>query len=400
VSRLAQRAVSLIEDGFLHEANIQQLAEHMGISERHLRRVFQMEFGVNLIGFAQTQRLLLAKRLLTETTLSITEVALSAGFASLRRFNALFKQRYGFNPSYFRQTMPIIDTACSLVFMLSYRPPLDWQTLVEFMGERAIPGVECMDNGIYRRTVNLYYQGQWHRGWITAELLPNASAVKVNLASELVKVIGPVLGRLKQLFDLNCHPEEIAMGLGSLAEKRPGLRVPGAFDGFEMAVRAILGQQISVKAARTLAGRFANYFGQLQKTPFLALTHVFPNATRIAVATIEEMTALGITRSRAKSIIALAQAIANDQLTLAPNVDVPATLAQLLSLPGIGEWTAQYIAMRALAWPDAFPAADLGIMKALGIASPQQTKVYAEVWRPWRSYAVMHLWLSLTEQKS
>jgi len=399
VSRLAQRAVGLIEEGFLHEANLQQLAEHMGISERHLRRVFHKEFGVNLIGFVQTQRLLLAKRLLTETSIPITEVALNAGFASLRRFNSLFKNRYGFKPSHFRRAMPLTEPLSSLVFRLSYRPPLDWQALMDFISERAIPGVEDVNNGIYQRTVYLNYQGQWHSGWITAEFLSNAAVVKITLANELGKVIVPVLRRLKQLFDLNCHPEEIAASLGSLAKKHPGLRVPGAFDEFEMAVRAILGQQVSVKAARTLAGRFAKYFGQFQTTPFTALSYIFPNPTQVAMATPEQIAALGITLSRAKSIIGLAKAIAAGQLTLAANVDVPSTLMQLRNLPGIGEWTAQYIAMRALAWPDAFPAADLGIMKALEITSPQQAKIYAEAWRPWRSYAVMHLWLSLKEKK-
>jgi len=216
----------------------------------------------------------------------------------------------------------------------------------------------------------------------------------VSVSASLAKVLPPVLSRAKALMDLACHPAEVARALGALAQAHPGLRVPGAFDGFEVAVRAILGQLISVAAARTLAGRFAAAFGDPLATPFDGLRTVFPTAERIADASPAQVAKLGMPSARARSVIALARAVAGGHLELVPNADIEATLEALRALPGVGEWTAQYIAMRALAWPDAFPHTDLGVMRALGESNPKRVLAAGEAWRPWRAYAVMHLWHS------
>ncbi len=206
-----------------------------------------------------------------------------------------------------------------------------------------------------------------------------------------------MLSRVKALMDLACNPTEVNQSLGALAKRQPGLRVPGAFDGFEAAVRAILGQQVTVAAARTVAGRFAAAFGDPIGTPFAALTAVFPRADRIAEVPDDRIARLGMPGARARTVCALARAVADGALDLMPNADIEATLEKLRELPGVGEWTAQYIAMRALAWPDAFPHTDLGVMKALGETDARRVLAAGEAWRPWRAYAVMHLWQSLSK---
>lgn len=392
VSRIAAAAFNRIEDGVLTEIGVEELAAEMGISDRHLRRVIHSEFGVSPIQLAQTQRLLLAKRLLTDTNLSVTEIAFASGFSSLRRFNSLFKERYRLNPTDLRQARTWEIPSQTFFCELAYRPPLDWEALINFLViKRAVPGVETVEGDRYLRTV------AWknHRGWIAVEPLPLKHVLRVELSASLAPALLPTLARVKRLFDLAADPQQIAAHLGSLAAANPGLRVPGTFDSFEMAVRAILGQQISVKAAATLAGRFVAKFGERIETPFAALTHLPPTAERIAIAAPEELIALGIISRRANSILALARAIALGELVLEPKANSQETIAQLKKLPGIGEWTAQYIAMRALSCPDAFPHTDLGIYKALNENNPLRVLQLAEAWRPWRSYAAMHLWKSL-----
>jgi AraC family transcriptional regulator of adaptative response / DNA-3-methyladenine glycosylase II len=222
--------------------------------------------------------------------------------------------------------------------------------------------------------------------------------LRVAVAASLVKALPPVLSRVKALMDLACNPAEVAQALGPLAKRHPGLRVPGAFDGFEMAVRAILGQQVSVSAASTIAGRFAAAFGEPVSTPFASLTTLFPTAACVAALGPGRIARLGMPGARARTVVALARAAADGRLVLAPNADIEATLEALRALPGVGEWTAQYIAMRALSWPDAFPHTDLGVMKALGETGARRVLATGEAWRPWRAYAVMHLWQSLTKE--
>ncbi len=397
-SRLAQAAASLIEDATLEEAGLDSVAARLGITDRHLRRAFGAEFGVSPVQFAQTQRLLLAKRLLTDTALPVTEVAFASGFGSVRRFNALFKQRYRLQPVQLRQHASTSGAIDILKFELSFRPPYAWSALNAFLSARTIAGVESVEGYCYRRTARIHVGGKEHRGWIEVALSQKKPALRVTVSASLARALPPVLSRVKALMDLACHPAEVAHALGAIARRHPGLRVPGAFDGFEVAVRAILGQQVSVIAARTVAGRFASAFGDPIETPFAALTTVFPTAESIADLPYGRIARLGMPGARARSIVALARAVADADLVLTPNADIEATLEQLRALPGVGEWTAQYIAMRALAWPDAFLHTDLGVKKALGETDAHRVLAAGEAWRPWRAYAVMHLWQSLMKE--
>ncbi|MGQ0510986.1 MAG: AlkA N-terminal domain-containing protein [Betaproteobacteria bacterium] len=397
-TRLAQAAASLIEDRTLEEDNLEAIAGRLGITDRHLRRAFGAEFGVSPVAFAQTQRLLLAKRLLTDTALPVTEIAFASGFGSVRRFNALFKQRYRLQPQQLRRAAAPAGARDTLNFELSFRPPYDWAAASAFLGARAVAGVESFEAGLYRRTARITVDGRDLLGWLEVGLSKKKPALRVAVSASLAKALPPVLSRVKALMDLSCQPAEVAQALGASAELRgfrPGLRVPGAFDGFEVAVRAILGQQVTVAAARTVAGRFAAAFGDPVATPFPALTMAFPTAQKVAGVPYGRIARLGMPGARAKTVLALAQAVAGGDLVLMPNADIEATLDKLRALPGVGEWTAQYIAMRALAWPDAFPHTDLGVMKALGEKDPKRVLAAGEAWRPWRAYAVMHLWQSL-----
>lgn len=394
-ARLAHRAASLIEDGILEGLRLSGLADRLGVTDRHLRRVFRTELGASPVRFAQTHRLLLAKRLLTDTSLSITDVAMASGFSSVRRFNALMKEHYRMSPTGLRRKAGGSEGSDAITLQLGYRPPLAWEELIAFLGTRAIEGVESIAEGRYRRSVRVEAGGSRHCGWIEVFRNPRRPALVVRLDGALVRVIPQILVGVKRLFDLSAHPIEIASVLGALAQDRPGLRVPGAFDGFETAVRAILGQQITVKAASTVAGRFAQAFGERVQTPFQQIRLLFPRPQRIAESSVSKIAELGIVSQRAQSLIALAGAVADGALCLEPGVGVEETLKALMNLPGVGVWTAQYVAMRALGWPDAFPHTDYGVMKAMNETSPAGVLAAAEKWRPWRAYAAMHLWTSL-----
>ena len=400
ITRLAQAAASMMEDRTLDKNGLDTIAARLGVTDRHLRRAFRTEFGVAPVEFDQTQRLLLAKRLLTDTALPITEVAFASGFGSVRRFNALFRERYRLQPSELRGRMrsrvAVDDT---LHFELSFRPPFDWPALCGFLGARAIAGVESLEAGRYSRTAAIVHEGTQHRGWLAIEMSKKKPTLRVSVSTSLAKALPPLLSRVKALTDLACNPAEVDRVLGPLTKRHPGLRVPGAFDGFELGVRAILGQQVSVAGARTLAGRFVTAFGEPIDTGSAALTMLFPDAPRVADLSPAQVARIGLPNARARTIVALARTLANGSLVLAPNADVDAALEKLRALPGVGEWTAQYIAMRALAWPDAFPHTDLALMKALGERDPRKVLATSDSWRPWRAYAVMHLWQSLSEER-
>jgi len=399
-SQLARAVASHISADFLADHSLEDLAEKLGVTDRQMRRVFHEEFGVSPVEFSQTQRLLMAKQLLTDTNMPVSSVALASGFKSLRRFNALLKERYRLAPTDFRKMHKLAapeSADAELVFRLSYRPPLDWELLMGFLAQRAIPQVEAVEGGRYLRTVRVRRKGREFAGHVEVTHEAERHLLVVRLSDALLPVSAMVLERIKRLFDLQADPAVIHVALGELARPRPGLRVPGAFDGFEMAVRAILGQQITVAGARTLAGRVVRHFGTPVSTPHAALTHLFPTPRRVASASVDEIGKLGITGQRAKTLIALAQAVDSGTLLLEPGHRVEETLKQLRAIPGIGEWTAQYLAMRGLSWPDAFPHTDLGVYKALGEKNPKKVLEIAEKWRPWRAYATLHLWLSLAK---
>ncbi len=393
--RVAQAAAGLIEDGRLTDARLPDLARSVGVTDRHLRRVFQEEFGVAPVEYAQTQRLLLAKRLLTDTDMAVLDVAMASGFASLRRFNHLFVTRYRMTPAELRRKSPARTPAGTLAFDLAYRPPYDWNAMLAFLARRSVPGVDAVQGRAYRRTIHVEGSRRRHEGWIEASPAARKPALRITLSASLAPVLPAVLARVKHLFDLACHPEEIAAVLGPLAAGSPGLRLPGAVDGFEIATRAILGQQVTVRAATTLAARFVDAFGETIATPHAALTRLFPAPAAIAARDPSEIASLGIIATRARAIVLLARELVEGRLRLEPTAPVEPALEALDALPGVGPWTAQYIAMRALAWPDAFPHPDVAVLKAMGERSPAQALRRAEAWRPWRAYAVLHLWKSL-----
>jgi len=394
VSRLAAIAFNRIEDGALSQSGVDALANEMGITSRHLRRVIESEFGATPIELAQTQRLLLAKRLLTDTDLPVTEIAFASGFSSVRRFNALFLSRYRLNPTQLRKRITSRITSGKpemLTCEIAYRPPFDWDTLLSFLAARACSGIESVSENQYMRTACF---GK-NSGWIIVNNNEHKNTLTIQLTNSLAPSLLQVVARCKRLFDTQADPLVIAHHLGALGRQNPGLRVPGAFNGFEIAVRAILGQQVSVKAATTLAGRFAAAFGQSIETPFAALHKLSPAPDVVAQLKPAQLVALGITNARALSIVSLAAAVVEGRLSLEPGGNVEKNTGALRDLPGVGDWTAQYVAMRALSWPDAFLQCDLGIKKALALTSEKQILNIAEQWRPWRAYASMHLWKSL-----
>lgn len=397
--RIAALVVQRIEEGMLDDgAGVETIAARFGWSSRQIRRIVGKELGVSPIELVLTRRLLLAKQLLTETPLPISDVAYASGFSSLRRFNDAFNRRYGMPPTRFRNAAASVDKQApsldSFTLQLAYRPPFDWAGMLRFLGARALTGVECVADDAYSRTVRL----GGHAGWIRVRHAPAKRALLVELSHALTPALPALLGRLRHVFDLSARPDVIAAQLAQdplLADavaRNPGLRVPGAFDGFELAVRAILGQQVTVKSATTLAGRLVAAFGEPLQTPHEGLDRLSPTPQRIAAATVEEVAALGIVRSRARSIVALAAEIASGRLRLEAGADPADTMGRLVALPGIGAWTAHYISMRALRWPDAFPKEDVALRKNLGGVTAARAEELSQSWRPWRSYATLHLW--------
>ncbi len=392
-ARLAQGAVDLIENGILDAGGIEHLSARVGVTSRHLRRIFDDEFGVSPIEYAQTQRLLLAKRLLTDTALPVTDIAHASGFASVRRFNALFKARYRMAPGRLRDARGEAALPAVLVFELSFRPPYDWDSMLAFLGDRAIDGVEKVTTAAYARTIAIAHRGARHVGSIEVRRAERKAALRVAVSPTLARAVPAVLSRVKHAFDLACDPALVAAALGPLADDHPGLRVPGTFDGFELAARAVIGQQISVRAARTILGRMARTYGEAVICDAGdGPVRTFPAAASIAAVPPGDLVKLGVTGTRARTLVALAAALAAGTVRLEPECDIETTLDRLVKLPGIGVWTANYIAMRALRWPDAFLANDRIVLKALGETRPARALGSSEAWRPWRSYAVMHLW--------
>jgi AraC family transcriptional regulator of adaptative response / DNA-3-methyladenine glycosylase II len=397
VSRLAAAALARIDAGELNDGSVDGLAGRLGVSARHLRRALEAELGATPIELAQTRRLALAKQLLQDTALPPAEVAFAAGFASVRRFNALVQERFGRPPSALRREAGEVAGGDAIDLRLDYRPPLDWPALLGFLRGRAVAGVEHVaDDGGYTRAVALGDR----LGWLRVEPDPARPALRVRVSLSLAPHLMPIVARLRGLFDLDAHPEAIAAHLrrepvlrDSIAA-RPGLRVPGAFDGFELAARAVLGQQVSVRAATTLCARLVARFGRPVPKLLPGLTAVFPAPAVLAGAAIADVRAIGLPEQRARTLVALAGAVAEGRLDLSLGADPERAVAALEALPGIGPWTAQYVAMRALRWPDAFPGGDLVVRRALDVTTTRAAEARTAAWRPWRAYGVLHLWSS------
>ena len=373
-SATVNRALRLIEEGALDEGSTGRLAERLGVTDRHLRRLFLEHVGVPPILVAQTRRTLFAKKLITETTLPFSEVAFAAGFASLRRFNEAIRATYQRNPKELRRVAPAGSGAASVIELkLHYRPPYDWNALLNFVGPRAIPGLEAVEGRSYRRNgISVVHNPSQH--CLIARIHPGGAS---GLRSRV--------DQIRSFFDLRANTREIAAHLGrsplmkEVVRRHPGMRLPGCWDPFELAIRAILGQQVTVKGASTLAGRLVKHFGA-------------PSPLTLADA---DLGCVGLPKARQETIRAFARSVADEQIRLDGSIETREFVARLCELPGIGPWTANYIAMRALGDPDAFPASDLGLLKATGASSPRRLEQIAEAWRPWRSYAALYLWESL-----
>jgi AraC family transcriptional regulator, regulatory protein of adaptative response / DNA-3-methyladenine glycosylase II len=375
-SSSVSRALKLIGESALDDGGVDQLADRLGIGSRHLRRLFLRYLGATPVAVAQTRRVHFAKKLIDETSLSMTQVAMASGFGSVRRFNATFQKLYGRTPRELRNGHARTADAGVYTFRLGYRPPYDWESLIEFLAARAIPGVEFATPVEYRRTISL----DGRAGEITVSQVAGKHALELQIRYPDPAPLFRIVERVRRIFDIGADPAEIARGLKRdphlkpLIRARPGMRVPGCWDPFEMSVRAILGQQVSVKGASTMAGRVAEKFGE----PYEA-ARIFPPAATLAEA---DLTTVGVTGARARTIQELARRVANGETLFDASQDVESFEARLTELPGIGPWTAQYIAMR-LGEPDAFPAGDLHLRRA-GLES--------EAWRPWRAYAAFYIW--------
>lgn len=399
------RALKLIDEGALADAPLSALATRVGLGERQLRRLFVERLGASPVGVHGTRRLLFAKQLLTETALPVTEVAMAAGFGSLRRFNTTFKDAYRMAPRELRRQPGAAAKARgdTLVLRLGYRPPHDFAAMLDFLRTRALPGVESVADNHYARVV-AGIDGAPH-GWLRLTAWPGGEhALKLELHALQAGRLLEIVQRLRQMFDLDADPLAIAPTLSAdarlrpLLRARPGLRLPGGWDGFEIAVRAVIGQQVSVAAARTVAARLAKRFGEPLAVPFGdGLEQLFPTPAALADA---DLASIGLTRARADAIRGIARALLDGHVDFRPERTLEDFAARWTALPGIGPWTAQYIAMRALGHPDAFPAEDLVLQKALPAdgsrVSAKALAARAEAWRPWRAYAVIHVWKAAT----
>jgi AraC family transcriptional regulator of adaptative response / DNA-3-methyladenine glycosylase II len=400
-SGLAGQFVKDVQRDGLFGESLESTARRLGVSSRHLRRTVEDECGVTPSQVVRTTRLLFARRLLSSTALPIARVAFGSGFNSLARFNHSFHGHYGMAPSEFRkQTSKNAGSNGAIRLSLAYREPFAWEQILRYWSKRAIPGVESVSAGRYWRSVRMGDR----RGWFSAGL-GRDGMLDIRVSDDLATHLLPVAGRIRSMFDLDANPAPIASVLSEdpalrpMVEGTPGLRVPGAFDSFEIAVRAILGQQVSVAGASTLAGRLIQRFATAAADLPAGLTHYPLQAEMLADVDVNEIAAIGMPSTRAASIRALAQAVSSGSVSF----DRPSAAAEALTeIPGIGNWTRDYIAVRVLRWPDAFPAGDLGLRKALCPSSALTERALekrSQAWRPWRAYAALYLWNSLSEKK-
>ncbi|HLQ51083.1 MAG TPA: AlkA N-terminal domain-containing protein [Terriglobales bacterium] len=393
------RALRLISESGLEDGGVEVLAERLGVGSRHLRRLFLRHLGATPSAVAQTRRLQFAKKLIDETSLPMSQIAIASGFGSVRRFNAGIRKVYHRTPTQIRRLtrQTPLQRENQYLFRLRFRPPYNWKGMLAFLAPRATPGIEVVDAGSYRRSIFLNGSGGYFE--LSRDESNDALMVRIQFADPCSLYL--IIERIRAMFDLNADWEAIAESLrtdqvlAGRVESNPGLRVPGCWDGFELTTRAILGQQITVKGATALAGRMVRAFGQ----PFSAagnLTHLFPRPEALADA---ELGSIGLPRARAETIRALARAVCDGLIRFEGVVEPKAFLTRLCEIPGIGEWTAQYVAMRALGEPDAFPSGDLGLLRSLTLDNSYELERRAEAWRPWRAYAAMYLWSMASESR-
>src|SRR5579871_4325437 len=386
------RALRLIGESGLEDGGIETLAERLGVGSRHLRRLFVRHLGATPIAVAQTRRLHFAKKLIDETGLPMHEIADASGFGSVRRFNAGIFKTYHRTPTQIRRLAHQKGTQAGnqYLFRLHFRPPYHWQAMLDFLAPRATPGVEVVEDSTYRRSI----AANGFEGYFEVSLDSVRDALVVRIDFPDPRSLFGIVERIRAMFDLNADWASIVKTLradptlNASMQADPGIRVPGCWNGFELAVRAILGQQVTVRGATSLAGRMASAFGKKFDGPN-GLTHLFPSAEVLAKSKLE---GVGLTGARAETIRALARAVANGKIKFEGVVDSEDFLRRLCEIPGIGAWTAQYVAMRALGEPDAFPSSDLGLLRSLQASSSKELERRAEPWRPWRAYAAMYLW--------
>ena len=393
-SSVVSRGLRLIGEGALDGAGVDRLADRLGVTARHLRRLFLQYLGAKPLQVALTRRAHFAKKLLDETALPFNQVATAAGFGSLRRFNSHIRRTYSRTPTALRRLARQAgrcDTE-SYRFCLAYRPPYDWDAMLAFLAARATPGVESVGDRSYSRTITV----DGKHGSISVVPSASGAALELDVRFPEPRSLLFIVERVRRMFDLGADPAAIADHLGAdplLREplrRHPGLRTPGAWHGFELSVRAILGQQISVRGATTIAGRVAGMFGAPVETG-TGLTTLFPTPAQLADAPLEKA---GVVPARANAIRTLAQRVSDGTIVFS----CTAGPAVLTSISGIGDWTAQYIAMRALGEPDAFPSGDLILCRQAGCLTPRSLEQRSSEWRPWRAYAVMLLWRSAQDQ--
>ncbi len=386
------RALRLIDESGLDEGGVEALAARLGVGSRHLRRLFLRHLGATPIAVAQTRRLHFAKKLIDETRLPMCQIAFASGFGCVRRFNDAIRRVYHRTPTQIRRLARLKEPEVEnqYLFRLRFRPPYDWNGMLAFLAPRATPGVESVERGVYRRSISL----NGERGYFEVSLDPNGVAVAARVQFGNPCALFFIVERIRAMFDLNADWATIVSSLKTdpvLAPRvaaHPGRRVPGCWNWFELAVRAILGQQISVKAATTIAGRIADSFGEaIAIAP--GLTRTFPTPGVLADAPLDRV---GLPKLRAETLRALARAVSDGRLRFEGAVNSDDFLKRLCEIPGIGQWTAQYVAMRALGEPDAFPAGDLGLLRTLGLRNTREVERRSERWRPWRAYAAMYLW--------
>lgn len=399
-STTVQRGLRLIADGALDDGDIELLSDRLGVTSRHLRRLFSQHLGASPLAVAHTQRLHFAKRLIDQTTLPMAEIAIASGFGSTRRFNDAFRNTYGRTPRELRSRQAVVNPSAGLTVQLPYRAPFDLSELLSFFAVRAIPGVEIVQDNRYLRSVTIEGQNS------IIDLRDGGENVLLTVHGAGTRSLLPIIQRVRGIFDLDASPTDVSRVLTRdpflkrLLRKQPGVRVPGVWDGFELTVRAILGQQISVAAATTLSGRVARRYGEQTElvVPGLDVVNtpnlIFPRPEKMLRARLGD---LGVIRSRADSIRRIAKAVAEGDIDFDPAQDVGEFCRKLVAIKGIGEWTAQYVAMRALKNPDAFPHSDLGLLRAFDVdgrerLKPAALKTRAEAWRPWRAYAALLLW--------